>query len=143
MLWQQLLVCRRANLMSLIPLTDQRLQQLTATADSLATSIQAQLEAMRPQMDGLALFASANQSTAEELMQTTGAEALVGCCCFEPFVSRTNLRCQASHSSRPRFSPVCVNAIDSPESFTSLHSPHVHKPSNSHSSNQSNQLHCI
>jgi hypothetical protein len=76
-LWSQLLICRRSNLMSVIPLTGQRLEQLSAAAASLASVLQTQLTPLQPQIDRLAVFASANRSTAEELQLAGAATSLV------------------------------------------------------------------
>lgn len=63
--------------MPLIPLTSQRLEQLSAAVNSLAAALQTQLMPLQPQISGLALFASANKSTAEELLQAGTAGGLV------------------------------------------------------------------
>jgi hypothetical protein len=63
--------------MSVIPLTGQRLEQLSAAAASLASVLQIQLAPLQPQVDRLAVFASANRSTAEELQQEGAATSLV------------------------------------------------------------------
>ena len=61
--------------MALIPLTHERLDQLAAAADKVALVLQAQLVPLRPQISGLAVFASANRSTAAELQHAGGAAA--------------------------------------------------------------------
>jgi hypothetical protein len=76
-IWSQLLVCRRSNLMALIPLTGQRMDQLSAQAASLATVLQGQVAPLQPQLDMLAVFESAHRSTAEELRQAGAAASLV------------------------------------------------------------------
>lgn len=63
--------------MALIPLTSQRLEQLSAAVNSLAAALQTQLMPLQPQISGLAVFASANKSTAEELLQAGTAAGLV------------------------------------------------------------------
>lgn len=76
-LWSQLLTCRRSNLMAVIPLTGQRLEQLSAAAASLSSVLQTQLAPLQPQMDRLAVFASAHKSTAQELQLAGAAASLV------------------------------------------------------------------
>lgn len=67
--WQQLLVCRRSNLMCLIPLTSQHLDRLASLSTTCAAALQAQVDTTQPLIDRLEVFACANQSTAEELQQ--------------------------------------------------------------------------
>lgn len=63
--------------MALIPLTSQRMDQLSAQAASLASVLQAQVAPLQPQLDRLAVFASVHRSTAEELQQAGAAASLV------------------------------------------------------------------
>lgn len=74
--WEQLLACRKADLMCLLPLTAQRLADLSS-AHQRAAQRRAQLERTGTEaLHMLATFAEVNRSSADEL-EAAGVEALV------------------------------------------------------------------
>jgi hypothetical protein len=68
--WRSLLSCRRAELMSAVPLAGERLAQLQAATGACAACLQQLLPSLRSGAGMLAVFAAVNRATAEELGQT-------------------------------------------------------------------------